>query len=56
MTQIQSYLQDEAGSNAAEYTLIAAIIAATIVGALTNLGHVVSNRIAYAANTIASAS
>ena len=42
-TQAIQFLQEEEGATALEYGLLAALIAAVIIGAVTTLGQVVSN-------------
>ena len=42
MTQTVQFLQEEEGATALEYGLLAALIAAVIIGAVTTLGQVVS--------------
>ncbi|WP_447968951.1 Flp family type IVb pilin [Nitrospira sp. M1] len=42
MTQVMRFFQDEEGATALEYGLLAALIAAVIIGAVTTLGDVVS--------------
>lgn len=51
-TALLRYLSDESGATAAEYALIIALVAAAVVAALTNLGHVVGNRINSVGNSI----
>ena len=41
--QIFQFIADEDGATALEYGLLAALIAAVIVGAVTNLGQVILN-------------
>ncbi|GJL49707.1 MAG: pilin [Nitrospirales bacterium] len=43
MTQVMRFVQDEEGATALEYGLLAALIAAVIIGAVTTLGNVVSS-------------
>ena len=48
-TQISTFVRDEEGATALEYGLLAALIAAVIIGAVQTLGNVVSTTF----NTIA---
>ncbi|GJL55730.1 MAG: pilin [Nitrospirales bacterium] len=41
-SQVMQFFQDEEGATALEYGLLAALIAAVIIGAVTTLGNVVS--------------
>ena len=43
MTHVMRFVQDEEGAIALEYGLLAALIAAVIIGAVTTLGNVVSS-------------
>ena len=43
LNPIVQFLQDEEGATALEYGLLAALIAAAIIGAVTTLGSTVSN-------------
>ena len=43
LNPIMKFLRDEEGATALEYGLLAALIAAVIIGAVTTLGQVVSN-------------
>ncbi len=56
MDRITQYLSDESGASAAEYALILALVAAIIVGALSLLGHNISNTVTSVAGSIANAS
>ncbi len=49
MTNIQAFMNEEDGATALEYGLLAALIAAVIIGAVQTLGNVVSTTF----NTIA---
>ena len=50
MNSITTFIRDEEGATALEYGLLAALIAAVIIGAVTTLGQVISNTF----NTISS--
>ena len=43
MNPVMQFVQDQEGATALEYGLLAALIAAVIIGAVTTLGQVVSN-------------
>jgi pilus assembly protein Flp/PilA len=47
------FLQDEEGATALEYGLLAALIAAAIIGAVTTLGSTVSNTFQSIADSMA---
>ena len=47
MLQVQRFFSDEDGATALEYGLLAALIAAAILAAVTNLGQVVGQTFVY---------
>ena len=53
---IQKFFQDDEGATALEYGLLAALIAAVIIGAVTTLGQVVSNTFNNIASSMSAAS
>ena len=55
-TQALQFLLDEEGATALEYGLLAALIAAVIITAVTTLGQVVSNTFNNIANSMNAAS
>jgi Flp pilus assembly pilin Flp len=55
MRNLAKFLKDEAGSNAAEYDLIIALVAGVIIAAATTLGSSISGLISGVAGTIAAA-
>ena len=56
MTHAIQFLNDEEGATALEYGLLAALIAAVIITAVTTLGQVVSNTFNNIANSMNAAS
>ena len=52
MSHVMQFMQDQEGATALEYGLLAALIAAVIVGAVTTLGQVVSNTFNTIANSM----
>ena len=55
-SQAMQFLVEEEGATALEYGLLAALIAAVIIGAVTTLGQVVSNTFNNIANAMNNAS
>ncbi|GJL63026.1 Flp family type IVb pilin [Candidatus Nitrospira salsa] len=53
---IMRFVQDDEGATALEYGLLAALIAAVIIGAVTTLGEVVSNTFNNIASSMKAAS
>ncbi|MCA9470579.1 MAG: Flp family type IVb pilin [Nitrospirales bacterium] len=53
---IQQFFQDDEGATALEYGLLAALIAAVIIGGVTALGQVVSNTFNSIASSMSAAS
>ena len=53
---ISKFFQDDEGATALEYGLLAALIAAVIIGAVTTLGQVVSNTFNNIASSMSAAS
>ena len=53
MTSILRFVREEEGATALEYGLLAALIAAAIIGAVTTLGSTVSNTFQSIANSMA---
>ena len=47
MKTVRSFLKDEEGSNAAEYGLIAALVAVALIGGATLLGSAISSEFTY---------
>ena len=56
LTHAMQFVQDEEGATALEYGLLAALIAAVIITAVTTLGQVVSNTFNNIANAMNAAS
>ena len=52
-TSILRFVREEEGATALEYGLLAALIAAAIIGAVTTLGSTVSNTFQSIANSMA---
>jgi len=48
--------QDESGASAVEYGLLVALVAVVIIGAVTTLGHTISNMFTSVSNSVSSAS
>ncbi|WP_454063256.1 Flp family type IVb pilin [Candidatus Nitrospira salsa] len=56
MMYIMQFLNDEEGATALEYGLLAALIAAVIIGAVTTLGQTVANTFNSISGSMAAAS
>ena len=56
MTHAIRFIQDDEGATALEYGLLAALIAAVIIGGVTALGQVVSNTFNSIASSMSAAS
>ncbi len=55
MNHIMRFVRDEEGATALEYGLLAALIAAAIIGAVTALGNTVSQTFTSISNSMAAA-
>ncbi len=55
MNHIMQFVRDEEGATALEYGLLAALIAAAIIGAVTALGNTVSQTFTNISNSMAAA-
>ncbi len=56
MNHIMRFVRDEEGATALEYGLLAALIAAAIIGAVTALGNTVSTTFTNISDTMSAAS
>ncbi len=56
MNHIMQFVRDEEGATALEYGLLAALIAAAIIGAVTALGNTVSTTFTNISDTMSAAS